>query len=262
MPALMTYARPCLLLGLLLSCAQAWADDEVRDLEEELPVTIEDARPSKAGSQQFSSSLRYQRMRPGPNAGQDEFQLTPRYQLGITDDLQMSVAGAYRLGNSEDTSQGEARLEALLRLNREHGDMPSFAVDAGVEQPFGANRGGTEALVKGIMTKSLGKSQGPDKVAQLHVNLVARHNFNPLPDERLHRYMGGFSLSRQLNERFLLSASLFSEQQRQQGQVINMSEFGGRWKLSEQLVVSAGYGYGFNGPVRQRVLLGFQRSLD
>jgi hypothetical protein len=256
-----TCPRQCLLLCGLLGCAMARADD-VRDLEEELPVTIEDARPSPAGSRQFNGGLRYQHMRPSPGAGREEWQLTPRFQLGITDDLQMAIASPYRLGDSSDSSQGEARLEGLLRLNRERGNLPSFAVDVGVEQPFGANHGGTEALIKGIMTKSLGQSRGTNKVAQVHVNLIARHNFNPLPDERLHRYMAGVAFSRQLSERWLVGASLFSEEQRQRGQVINMVEFGARWKLSEKLVFSGGFGYGFNGPVQQRLLLGFQLSLD
>ncbi|MDB5796137.1 MAG: hypothetical protein JWP36_39 [Paucimonas sp.] len=256
-----TALLPLALAAMCLSTGYAWAD-EVKDLEEELALTIEDATPSKAGSVQFNGGMRYQRMRPQPGEGRNEWQFTPRLQFGLTQDFQASVSTPYRIGDAPGTSQGEFRLEGLYRLNRETESMPSFAVDAGVEQPYGANRGGTEALVKGIMTKSLGTAPENARRAQLHVNVVARHNFNPDPLERRDRYLAGAALSHQVSERWLVAGSLFREQQREASQTLNMGELGARWKLSDKVILSGALGHGFSGPVRNRFLVGMQRSLD
>jgi hypothetical protein len=261
--ALTAYCKPLLIAILFGLCAAASAD-EVNDLEEELPLTIEDASPGEPGSVQFNGGLRYQRVRPAqPGQGRNETQLTPRLQFGVTRDMQISIAAPYRLGNAADTSQGEFRLEALYRLNLETAALPSFAIEAGIERPYGAQAGGTEVLIKGIMSKSLGSSRNTDRPAQVHVNLAVRRNIDPLDEERRTRYLAGAALSKQISERFLLAASLFREQQRERTEADNMAELGARWKLSEKTILSGAIGHGFNrGAVPLRLQFGFQRSLD
>lgn len=251
-----------LALGMLASCIHVQAD-EVKDLEEDLSLTIEDATPSQPGSVQFNGIARYQRMRPSTtDAGRNELQLTPRMQFGVARNFQMSVAVPYRVGNAEDTSQGEFRLDGLYRLNDGSGVLPAFAVDVGIERPYAANSG-TEVLVKGIMTRSLGAVQDANRPAQLHLNIMARHNLRPDVNERRDRYLAGTALSKQLNERWLLAGSVFREQQRERNAAFNFGEVGTRWKLSEKLMLSGSVGHGFNhGAPRLRMVLGFQRSLD
>lgn len=254
--------RAILLLGLGAACAaQA---DEVKDLEEDLSLTIEDATPSQPGSIQFNGIARYQRMRPSsPGGGRDETQLTPRLQFGIARNFQMSVAAPYRVGNADDTSQGEFRVDGLYRFNTESGYLPAFAVNLGIERPYGADSGGTEVMVKGIMSKSLGVVQDDDRPAQVHLNVVARHNLKPAATERRDRYLAGAALSKQLNQRWLMAGSLFREQQRERDAVYNMGEVGARWKLSEKTMLSGSVGHGFNhGAPPLRLVVGFQRSLD
>ena len=255
--------KTCLALGMLAACLCARAD-EVKDLEEDLALTIEDATPSQPGSVQFNGIVRYQRMQPStPDAGRNEWQLTPRMQFGIARDFQMSVAVPYRVGNAEDTSQGEFRLDGLYRFNTESGYLPAFAVNVGVEHPYGADSGGTEVMVKGIMTKSLGVVQDANRPAQLHLNVVARHNLRPEGNERRDRYLAGAALSKQLNQRWLLAGSLFREEQRERDAAFNIGEVGARWKLSEKTMLSGSVGHGFNhGAPPLRLVVGFQRSLD
>lgn len=253
----------CIAAAILSVCHAAHADD-VKDLEEDLALSIEDARPSKAGSSQFNGGLRYERMRKGaPDEGRNEYQLTPRLQFGVTDDFQVSVATPYRLGNTNETSQGEFRLDGLYRFNRESGAMPSFAVDVGLERPYGANSGGTEVLVKGILSKSLGMTEGRNRVAQVHVNLQARRNLHPDEGERRHRYFAGAALSKQLNEHWLVATDFFREQQRDRSAASNIGEVGTRWKMSEKTVLSGAIGHGFNKDAPLwRFVVGLQRSLD
>lgn len=252
-----------LVLAMLAPCLQVQAD-EVKDLEEDLSLTIEDATPSQPGSVQFNGIARYQRMRPStPDAGRNELQLTPRMQFGVARNFQMSVAVPYRVGNAEDTSQGEFRLDGLYRFNTESGYLPAFAVSGGIERPYGADSGGTEVMAKGIMTKSLGVVQDANRPAQLHLNVMARHNLRPDVNERRDRYLAGAALSKQLNQRWLFAGSLFREQQRERGAAYNMGEVGARWKLSEKLMLSGSVGHGFNhGAPPLRMTVGFQRSLD
>ena len=252
-----------LLLGLLAACTASHAD-EVKDLEEDLSLTIEDATPSQPGSVQFNGIARYQRVRPSePGGGRNEMQLTPRIQFGVVRNFQMSVAAPYRVGNAEDTSQGEFRVDGLYRFNAESGSLPAFAMNVGIERPYGADRGGTEVIVKGIMTRSLGAVQDANRPAQLHLNLMARHNLRPGVNERRDRYLAGAALSKQLDPRFLLAGSLFREQQRERDAAFNMGEIGARWKLSEKLMLSGSVGHGFNrGAPPLRLVVGFQRSLD
>lgn len=252
-----------LALGMLVPAIHAHAD-EVKDLEEDLSLTIEDATPSQPGSVQFNGIARYQRMRPSePGGGRNELQLTPRMQFGVARNFQVSVAAPYRVGNAEDTSQGEFRLDGLYRFNAESGNLPAFAVNVGVERPYGADSGGTEVMVKGIMTKSLGVVQDENRPAQLHLNVMARHNLRPDVNERRDRYLAGAALSKQLNQRWLLAGSVFREQQRERDAAYNMGEVGARWKLSEKLMLSGSMGHGFNhGAPPLRLVVGFQRSLD
>jgi hypothetical protein len=249
--------------AILALCAAAHAED-VSDLEDELPMTIEDAIPNKPGSVELDGGLRYQRMRSTtPGQGRHEYQLTPRVQIGVAQDFQVSIAAPYRLGTAEDTSQGEFRLDGLYKLNSETRYQPAFAIGAGIEQPFGANSGGAEVLIKGIMTKSLGESQNRDRPVQVHVNLVARHNLDREDNERRNRYLIGAALSKQLSERWLIATSLFREQERERNKATNMAELGARWKLSEKTILSGAIGRGINQDAPLwRFLMGVQRSLD
>ncbi|WP_089401664.1 hypothetical protein [Noviherbaspirillum humi] len=248
-------------LALLSGFASA---DDVKDLEEELALTIEDATPGQPGSIELNGGLRYQRLRASEaNSGRNEYQLTPRLQIGVARNFQVAIAAPYRLGNAPDTSRGELRLDALLRLNDEGRYLPAFAVDVGLERPYGAGDAGTEILVKGIATKSLGVAKERDRPAQLHVNLVARRNLNPGEDERRNRYLFGAALSKKLSERWLVAGSLFREEQRERGSAFNIAEAGARWKLSEKTILSGSVGAGLNREAPLwRLLLGFQRSLD
>jgi len=255
--------KAVLALEMLVPAIYAHAD-EVKDLEEDLSLSIEDATPSQPGSVQFNGISRYQRMRPSePGGGRNELQLTPRMQFGVARNFQMSVAAPYRVGNADDTSQGEFRIDGLYRFNTESGNLPAFAVNVGIERPYGAESGGTEVMVKGIMTKSLGVVQDENRPAQLHLNVMARHNLRPDVTERRDRYLAGAALSKQLNQRWLLAGSLFREQQRERDAAYNMGEIGTRWKLSEKLMLSGSVGHGFNhGAPPVRLVVGFQRSLD
>jgi len=238
--------------------------DEVSDLEEELALTIEDVNPTKQGSVDLNGAMRYQRLRPAARpGGRDEFQFTPRLQWGAARNFQLSLAAPYRVGNAPDTSQGELRLDALYKLNAESRFMPAFALSAGLERPYGSGSGGTEILLKGILTKSLGSVTEQSRPGQVHFNLLVRHNLNPDEEERRNRYLVGAAYSQALSERWLVATSVFREQQRERGDAINMAEVGVRWKLSEKTILSSAIGSGFNeGSPRWRLLFGFQRSME
>jgi hypothetical protein len=257
-----TLSKSVLVLVLASAAIASSAAAELEGLEEELPLSVEDASPVDKGSIEVSGALRYQRMRSGnADEGRHEYTFVPRIKSGVTRDFELSFAAPYRFGNAPETSQGDASIEGLYQLRDEDGRLPALAVSAGLERPYGAASGGTEVMLKGLMSKSLGSANAAES-GRIHFNVALHHNLHPEATERNNRYFAGIAYSQAMNENSLLAASVSREQERQRGQASNMAELGLRWKASENTVLSTGVGHGLNHDApRWRFTVGVQRSV-
>lgn len=242
------------------------------NLEEGLPVTIEDAYTIKQNSIEAQGYFQYDRTRRDPD-GKNRFWAVPRLEFGPFPNTQFTVEVPYRFGDASETKQGEFRSQLLYNFNTEGLALPAFAVAGGIYQPFGYRNGGTETELKFLATKSLdapdasGSSPYSYVPRRLHFNGSWFHNYDPLrgPDaERRDRYRVGLAYSQPLTNDVLLVADVYRETDRARGKATNLAELGVRYQLTPQTILTGAAGVGFGGDRSQdfRFTVGFQRTLS
>lgn len=263
-----------LLLGVGLLAASAIAPVLAADhtnLDENLPITIEDAYPIPYNGIEAQGYFLYDRDRLGSRGrggrGSDLFTFAPRVEAGLFRNFQASTALPYSLGNTSETKQGNANLQGLYNFNNETISLPALSLGAGVIQPYGYERGGTETQVKAVASKSIGSFGTSYVPRQLHLNAIWFHNYDPLrlsdASERRDRYLVGVGYSQPVTNDAVLVADVYRQELRERGRAENMVELGTRYQLTPQTVLSSsvGTGFGDRSPAF-RVLVGFQHTLS
>ena len=256
--------------SLLFAAGQARSADHT-NLDENLPVTVEDAYPIPFNSIEAQGYFLYDRNRVGPRGqggrASDAFTFAPRVELGLFRNFQASVALPYRVGNGPETRQGSFQAQGLYNFNTEGVALPAFALGFGVYQPFGYQNGGTETLVKAVATKSIG-SFGTNYVPRrLHLNAAWFHNYDPLRSaderERRDRYLVGVGYSQPISNDAVLVADIYRQELRDRRRAENMVELGVRYQLTPQTVLSGAVGTGFaDRSPAFRALVGVQHTLS
>ena len=241
------------------------------NLDENLPVRIEDAYTIPYDSIEAQGFLGYDRDRLGSNGhgahGSDAFTLSPQIEAGTFRNFQFSLAAPYRLGNASETRQGDVNAQGLYDFNSEGIILPAVALGLGVDQPYGYQAGGTESQVKLVATKSIG-SFGTDYVPRrLDVEAIWFHDYDPLSlagaRERRDRYLVGLGYSQPVANDAVIVADVYREQLRDQTQAQNIVQVGVRYQLDPQTVLSGSIGTGFADHSPSVVaLIGFQHSLS
>lgn len=242
------------------------------NLEEGLPVTIEDAYPLKQNSLEIQGYFRLDRTHRD-RSGKDRFGTVPRLEWGAFKNFQISVEVPYRFGNASETRQGDVHVKALYNFHTEGVWLPALSLAAGVAQPFGLRSGGTETELKFLATKSIGPfdtaglSPFSYSPRSFHLNVSWFHNYSPLagPDgERRDRYRIGLGYSQPLTNELVLVADVFREIDRDRRKATNMAEIGGRYIITPQTLVSVGVGVGFGADRGEdfRAVAGFQHTLS
>ena len=257
----MLLSAPSTLLLATSQLTPALAADHT-NLEEGLPVKVEDAFPIEYGKSEVQGVFVYDHFtRKG---GQNFFTVEPRLALGLFPGFQATFRAPYEF-SSDGSNSGTASMGGLYQLNQGGQVMPTFALSGGLDIPYGSNPTGVETSLKLIAQKGLGsKSENRD----LHLNIEWRHNYDPRPDERSDRYGIGVAYAQPFNANTLLIASLGGEQELEKGSNKVLLEFGMRHQVSKELVASAGFGlFRVTGPAEVqsdgfRFVVGFQRSLD
>ena len=263
-------AAPCwaALLGLMAPGPARAADHT--NLDENLPVTIEDAYVTPYNGIEAQGYFLYDRDRLGSrgrgNKGSDLFTFAPRVEAGLFRNFQASVALPYSLGNASETKQGNANVQGLYNFNNETLHLPALSLGGGVIQPYGYQRGGIETQVKAAATKSIGSFGTSYVPRRLHLNAIWFHNYDPLRGgnaERQDRYLVGVGYSQPVTNDAVLVADVYRQELRERGRAENMVELGTRYQLTPQTVLSSavGTGFGDRSPAF-RVLVGFQHTLS
>lgn len=228
------------------------------NLEEGLPITIEDAFPIAYRGREVQGLVRYDNLDDDPD-GNHLFTLEPRFEFGAFRNFQAEIRVPYRVGSAGDAETGEAAFEGLYNFNAETLTLPAFALKAGVGVPFGPDTEGAETTLKAILTKTIGETWLNRKI---HLNAAWVHKFDAMDDERDDRYVLALGYSQPLRSDLLLVADIVREQELEEDKAINLVEAGLRWQMTPLTVLTAGVGAGF-GPDSPdvRATIGFQHAL-
>jgi hypothetical protein len=231
----------------------AWADH--LNLEEGLPVRVEDAYPIGFLGREIQGMVRYEH----EEDGSDTMTFRPVLEIGAWKNGQVAVESDIIAGNGDRTGSGNLAVHALHNFNTETLTWPAFAIKGGLEFPTGKSAEGVDTTVKFIATKTIGKSL--DSLDRLHFNAAWMHNAESREDERDDHWLLGLGYSRRVHADATLVADYVFEQEREEDTDMHLVELGLRYQCTPLSVLAAGVGTGLAEDSPEiRVTLAFQRS--
>jgi hypothetical protein len=166
---MLSYETVAFAAGLCLSILPAAASAQIdyRNLDDERPVTTEDAYPVEHYAFESLAPYRFERERGGGSA----HLFTPEFEYGPLANtqvgLRLPIAGT-NVGNGSSTNWGLAGLQlfGLYNFNTEGRRLPALSLRGDVSLPVGSLAGNdARFLLKAIATRSWG-------LYRLHANLA------------------------------------------------------------------------------------------
>jgi hypothetical protein len=242
-----------------IACALAWVAPvgvqagELHDLEEGVPVELEDVYPTPAHEKQVQLVTRYERTREHT----DEGDVIARVQYGFAQDWQAAVGVPMHFGDTRHS--GDVELAVFRKLAQEQGGWPAFAASLQADLPSGRDSHGLDTTLKLIATRSL--RQGDEQSPRMHVNLAWMHNAGPLPDERADGWRAIAGYSQPIGQENVVVGDVRYERSTDVGHDGGLVELGWLHQVKESttLGLSAGAGIGPQSP-RARVTFSLQQS--
>jgi hypothetical protein len=208
------------------------------NLEEGLPVQVEDALPTAYRNREVQGLIRWDHTKEG----EERLRLEPRFEIGLWRNLEAEVAVPFNYGSAvDDKGIGDVEVSALYNFNQETLLYPALAISGAAIFPTSDEGEGVDTRAKFIATKSICRSA---LFHRLHLNVVWNHNTDALPDERDDYYSAIIGYDRAITADAFLILDLVREQQKEKDQTYNLLEAG----------------IGDDSP-DFRVVVGFQRSL-
>ncbi|NES87390.1 MAG: transporter [Moorea sp. SIO2B7] len=224
------------------------------NLEEGLPIEVEDAYPIPYQGIEIQGQFLYER-----NHGKDFFGIEPRIEYGFAPNWQGRITLPFQYGSAVVDGIGDVGLELFYNFNTEGLHTPAFAVSVSADFPTSSESKGVDPTVKFIMTKTLGKGANLDR---LHLNLAYTRNTDAGDDERNDRFTGVLGYSRRINSETILVTDFVYEQEEEKDTDTYLLEFGVRHQINPLTVLSIGTGVGLTDDSPDfRITFGFQRSL-
>lgn len=251
-------AAAMLMLGFAMlvgCCLNARAQSDQLNLEENLPVQVEDAYATAYRNREVQFFTRYERQRDGS----DRVTIAPRLEVGLFRNTQVTVESEFLTGSGDNTTSGDIRVSGLYNFNTEGLRLPAFALAGSVTAPSGQGSAGVDFSSKFIATKTISKR---DNVDRLHLNLKYLRNNGRRIDERSDRYRAILGYSARISGESVFVADFVRQSERIRGENSNVVEAGVRYQFNPLTVLSfgGGAGIGEQSP-RFRVTFGIQRSL-
>ncbi|MEQ8757135.1 MAG: transporter [Coleofasciculus sp. G1-WW12-02] len=224
------------------------------NLEEGLPIEVEDAYPVPYQGLEVQGQFRYDRAADG----EDQFILEPRLEYGFAPNWQGKITVPFEFGAKED-GIGDVGVEVFYNFNTETLKTPAFAASLSADLPTGNDSAGVDPTLKLIATKTLGTGANLDR---LHLNVAYGLNDQRQDGERRDRLSGVLGYSRRLNSEALLLTDFVYEQELEEDKEAFLLELGVRYQLTPLNVLSVGVGVGLSEESPDfRVTAGFQQSL-
>ncbi|MEW6270181.1 MAG: hypothetical protein AB1689_12895 [Thermodesulfobacteriota bacterium] len=241
---------------LAASAATPAAAADHSNIEEGLPIEVEDAFPIAYRGRELQGRFRYERQ----DGGEDQYLLEPRLELGVLPNAQVRIGSRFLMGPADRTTSRDVDLEGLYNFNQESVLLPAFALSARARFPTGVDSAGVDTRVKALATKTLGPAPRMERV---HLNVAWDHEAAAGAGERSDRYLVVVGYSMRLDPDTILVADFVRQQEREHGADANIVEAGLRYQLTPQtvLVAGAGAGIGEESP-DVRATVGFQHSLS
>lgn len=226
------------------------------NLEEGLPVEVEDAIPTAFRNREVQGLVRWDHTKEG----EEHLRLEPRFEFGIWRNMEVEVAVPFNYGSAvDDKGIGDVELSALYNFNQEGLLLPAFAIAGAAIFPTSDEGEGVDTRAKFIATKSIGRSA---LFHRLHLNVIWNHNTDPLHDERDDYYSAIIGYDRAITADAFLVLDFVREQQIEEGQTYNLLEAGIRYQCNPLTVFTFGIGTGIGDDSPDfRAVVGFQRSL-
>jgi len=154
LPAVLTVA------AIALAAPRASAQIDYRNLDDERPVTTEDAYPIERYGFELLAPYHFEAEHGGP----DFHVVAPELEYGLLANAQVGVKALLAASDGPtDTDWGLAGIRAfgLYNFNTESGGLPALAVRADAVIPAGNLAGDAFGLtLKGIATRSWGRTRG------------------------------------------------------------------------------------------------------
>jgi hypothetical protein len=224
------------------------------NLEEGLPVQVEDAYPIAKGGREIQALFRYDRTKDGT----DRLVLDPRVELGIARNAQLKLSLPVIGGSADERNSGDLGVEAFYNFTQETLALPAIAASVRADFPTGKESAGVDTTWKILASKSVGATSVLQRV---HVNLTLKRNAAARADERREHYAAAVGYSRRVGPDTMLVADLLREQEKERGEAMSLVEVGIRRQLTPLTVVAAGVGTGVSSDApRLRVTFALQHS--
>jgi hypothetical protein len=253
---MITPLRYTALLGAIALCATIATPTRAADhanLEEGLPIEVEDAYPVHYRSLEFQTNFQFESI----EGDDDHLTIEPRLEWGFAPNWQGRVAVPLELSGGDEVIAGVG-LEVFHNFNTEGIHTPAFALSLGAEIPTIDDRG-VDLSLNAIATKGIGTGNAMDR---LHVNLGYTVNTDPGEDDREGRVSAVLGYSRRLNPETIFVSDLAFEQEATQDEDTLMIEAGIRHQVTPLSVLSIGAGAGLTSDSPDvRLTVGWQRSL-
>jgi hypothetical protein len=225
------------------------------NLEEGLPVQIEDAYPIGFMGREIQGLARYEHA----DDGTDTVTFRPVLEWGVFRNAQVAVESDLIAGNGDRTGSGNVAVHGLYNFNTETLSWPALAIKGGLEFPTGKSAEGVDTTLKFIATRTIGRSL--DSLDRIHFNAAWMHNAKSHDDERDDHYMLGLGYSRRIDADAILVADYIFEQEREEDTDIHLVELGVRYQCTPLMVLAAGVGAGIAEDSPDiRVTFAFQKS--
>jgi len=236
----------------LISTSPAVRAAEPLGLSSFLPITIEDAYPSKSTT--LKPYIRYEADAKGGRA-RDLVEAVPRATVPLTRGLAVTVDTPYRFGNAPSSGGGNARVGALWNfLSDDGGPRPALAVHGRISAPYGAGPHPTETILRFVATKSLG---GDVQTApRLDLNVSWLHLVGPGAGEPRDRYTWGVGSTVLIGPNTALAADFYQEHPSRTGRNVSLVEAGVRQGLAKGSLLAFGVGTGIGHASPRLRLLG------
>jgi hypothetical protein len=230
-------------LLLLAAATPVLAQEEGAKPDTGAPFSVGDAFTEERGSFQLELEGGFERSRQG----RDLFDAGPRLKYGVTDRLELSLGGNYGFGDASGANEGSVAPGVTYRVLDQSGWIPSIAVVAGVDLPFGPGHGGIATDLGATASWTTGRGPG---AFGLHLTGAWVARPDPEEGERRNGHVLGAAISHVVTPETVLVAGYVEESQDRGEQAQRLVEAGFSRELwrNTSLGVAAGAGLNDDSP--------------
>jgi hypothetical protein len=226
----------------------------IPNINRDLPLFLEDARPIGAGSFQFQALARYERTHEDTH----QYFLSPQVQYGFSPRGFAQISTTEILGSEPKSGVSDLTLAGFYSLLPDLKAPFKLAIYTQLELPTGPSDSGLQNETGLFATQSL---DGTEK-NELHLNLYWIHSTHPGENELRHRYRAIIGYNNDINEKWMALADIVREQGPEWNQFSNTIEVGAIYASSEKQNFALGLGAGIGEQSQKfRVTIGYQYQL-